>query len=63
MNKKAFKKTFAEALKNNEVTLEDVDKYLHEWNESDFEGEFYEYLGMTEEEFGKLIERITTDEN
>jgi DNA-directed RNA polymerase specialized sigma subunit len=46
---------FIEQLKNGMVTVEAIDDFVDAWHESDSDLEIYEYLGMTEEEYGEWV--------
>lgn len=50
------KKTYMDELLDGEAFLEEIDDYIDEWHDSDTDQEIYEYLGMTEEEYGLWVE-------
>ena len=65
MNKKAFKKdinnivktmTYVEALEKGIADYEDIIYYIEQWHKSNSKLEVYEYLGMTNEQYGKYVE-------
>ena len=58
MKKKAFRNdmSYVEAIQNGLIDYEDIIYYIEKWHQSNFQGEVYEYLGMTEEQYGIYVE-------
>lgn len=51
--------TFVEALRQGLADYDDIDDYIDAWHNSSFQGEVYEFLGMTKQQYFKWGE----DEN
>ncbi|MEI2282438.1 hypothetical protein [Paenibacillus polysaccharolyticus] len=47
---------FMDACLNGDALSEDIETYIEEWHESESTEEVFEYLGMTEEEYGLWVE-------
>ena len=48
--------TYVEALKAGLIDYEDIFLYIEKWHKSNFSGEIYEYLGITNKEYGVYLE-------
>jgi len=50
------KQTFMDACLAGDALYEEIDDYFVEWHNSDSDETVYEFLGMTEEEYGLWVE-------
>ena len=51
--KTAYRKdmSFVEALRQGLADYDDIDDYIDAWHNSSFQGEVYEFLGMTKQQY------------
>ena len=47
--------TFVERCARGELLLEEIDDFVDEWHDEDYEEELHEYLGMTLEEYSLWV--------
>ncbi|TXT39356.1 MAG: hypothetical protein FD138_106 [Planctomycetota bacterium] len=50
-------KTFVESCLDGEALAEEIDDFVDQWHEGDFECELAEYLGFSDEEYAEWAER------
>lgn len=50
------RKKYMDELLDGEAFLDEIDDYIDDWHNSDSDEKIYEYLGMTEEEYGLWVE-------
>ncbi|MGF9715241.1 hypothetical protein [Paenibacillus naphthalenovorans] len=47
---------FMDACMSGDAMADEIENYIEEWHESDSEETIYDFLGMTEEEYGLWVE-------
>ncbi len=55
--------TFMEACAAGEASAADFDDYVERWHNGESDGELWEFLGMTREEYARTVEDAATLES
>lgn len=51
-----YSKNFIQACIDADVLVDQIDDYIDEWHDGDYDVEIYEFLGMTQEEYRLWVE-------